>query len=343
MPPKPTQYPGTVQSEPTLRRDSDTSRYSLTRPPPLAGLHRSRSRSTHAGRQDTQAAATEVRSNAGTALLPATAPPVRTWPAGWSDLPLELQLDVLERLSATELLTYIVPGHPFKHLIEAKEESIEATLIRRRKCELLAEIRAFDYHELSLFDALRHWVKYKAIPMVDSPRWYSGRGFAIRFTASQGRNIRDSEQMWVYVDTLLELHACLYGDAAVRPGRERDELLSILRPIQLPAWFKASHDDIENVINGRLGSPLIEDFRARRRARMPFETRTLMSTNPNNPHEDALFTNEQDFVSMFDLDLPADRRSDIDVIRHSRRVQLLSTLSGSRDGIQRPLREWHVH
>lgn len=121
MPPKLTQQSEANQIGSVRQEDGTVSSSASTR---LRSLSSSQSqdqsspRGTRYDTDDVSATNTVPASAAGSVFLPAAAPTVRFCPASWSDLPSELQLNVLEGLSATELLAYTAPGSPFKQVIE---------------------------------------------------------------------------------------------------------------------------------------------------------------------------------------------------------------------------------
>lgn len=170
------------------------------------------------------------------------------------DLPREVQLKVLELLSATQLLSIRVVSKAFQMLINQHEATFAKTTLERRIFELRTDMSASDCSGKPTFEALKQWTKAKGIWLQrdDLCSWH----FTILFASGHKRY--ELDEILSYVSCLLKIHLRQNGLRYMHVSDEIDgQLEYMIKTMAVPAWAKAvqgdfDESDLRRVVNGEL-------------------------------------------------------------------------------------------
>ncbi|KAK3047743.1 hypothetical protein LTR09_010857 [Extremus antarcticus] len=248
--------------------------------------------------------ATVATSLAGIGLQPAPVLPLtNVGPAELKDLPTELHLDILGRLSATELMALHVVGLPFKHLTDVNQESLANAIIRKRKREFRTVIEGFNYARYkSMFDALKHWQHQKGSCIIKTQ--HSTSDFADHYTEMRGgADFQNARKLMGYVEVLMWMEGL-----HTIPGVKDDDLgyqkgAYMTRSEEFPARLKVNNavspDDIDRMMAGELGEVEFNRNKLRESSSWPIRP----STNVLWPFafNRAVLEDENAFLEMFCL------------------------------------------
>ncbi len=171
-----------------------------------------------------------------------------------SILPLE-KLEILRKVSAAELLTLIGSGCEAKPDIEVFEHRLAAEIKGNSRQALEQSVTNFDYWNLSLLDALKHWLQHKGLWIIngefrayDFVRWYNGFQVFIECKA-----VEEYVQHLVHIH--LQLHAIIF-----LISEDVDTLTQACNDLVLPERARVQRQNDDNNDITRIKGGLLENL-----------------------------------------------------------------------------------
>ncbi|KAK5163503.1 uncharacterized protein LTR77_010685 [Saxophila tyrrhenica] len=191
--------------------------------------------------------------------------------AEWERMPPEIKLEVLTKLSFTELLVHANTVSPFRDVFREHEAAIaQRVLIEPKKKDFQDVLDGFDYSKYeSLLEAFEHWATNKTLLGYDEDSKGHHQGpsdFVHHYAACCGiSDAKKTQAISSYVQTLVLKHnyAVVHRKLGDWVPMTREEALSIGTSISLPPSAKANQtgqpNDVQRMESRHLISTLYEE------------------------------------------------------------------------------------